>query len=377
VCAFLSNTSAKAEEEQSKTFSYEVTYTADVIGALRGGAAHAGRYLDNLDLIGDLDLERAAGWRGATLHGYALNNSGGQPNAVVGTLEGVDNIEVSRARLRLYELWLEQNLGEASLKLGLYDLNSEFYVTDAAGLFISPPFGIGSEFASTGPNGPSIFPSTTLAVRFRYGGETGAYAQAAVLNADAGTIGDPHGLDMGLDHGALVVAEVGYNGPTRVALGAWRYTDKQDDLRDLDPFGAPVQRTAQGGYGILEHTFVDRPDGPRLRGFLRVGASDGDTTPFEGGWQTGLFLERAWPGRPDSAAAIGLAQGLITAKHRTNGAAAGLDLGPSESRVEATYSDRIGPVTLQPDVQFIHHPGGDRSAKDAVVAALRMSVSLH
>ena len=32
---------------------------------------------------------------------------------------------------------------------------------------------------------------------------------------------------------ALVVAEGGYNGPTRLALGTWRYTRRQDDIRDL------------------------------------------------------------------------------------------------------------------------------------------------
>ena len=94
-----------------------------------------------------------------------LNNSGGAPNDVAGTLQGVDNIEVRTPRLRLFELWLEQSLGPASVRAGLYNLNSEFYADDAAGQLLAPAFGIGSELAATGPNGPSIFPSTALGVR--------------------------------------------------------------------------------------------------------------------------------------------------------------------------------------------------------------------
>ena len=79
----------------------------------------------------------------------------------------MNNIEVAETRFKVYEAWIEQGFGDGrvSLRAGLYDLNSEFYTNDAAGALIAPPFGIGSELSATGPNGPSIFPSTALAVR--------------------------------------------------------------------------------------------------------------------------------------------------------------------------------------------------------------------
>lgn len=122
----------------SSAFTHVVTYTADVIGPVHGGASQAGRFLDNLDLIGDLDLELAKGWTGAKAHIHILNNSGGMPNALAGTLQGVDNIEVSRALLRLFEFWIEKNFPGSNLNVraGLYDLNSEFYSNDNAGLLI-------------------------------------------------------------------------------------------------------------------------------------------------------------------------------------------------------------------------------------------------
>lgn len=369
---------AAAQETSNGPLTYEIAYTADVTGPVSGAKSAAGRFLDNLDVIADLDLERA-GWRGARLHAYVLNNSGGQPNDLVGSLEGVDNIEVNRPRTRLYELWLEQSFGGlASLKAGLYDLNSEFYVTNAAEYFISPPFGIGSEFASTGPNGPSIFPSTTLAARLRFGAEEGPYAQAALLNADVSTLGDPKGVRLGLDQGALAVAEAGFNGATRIAAGTWRYTERQEDIRELTAAGDPMRRRAAGAYVVAEHAFTGRDASPAVRAFVRAGISDGNTSPFRGGWQAGVLVERVFASREDSVFSIGVAQGLLSRKYRANGADAGQDLGRAESRVEITYSDRLTRrLSVQPDLQYIWRPNGDREAKNAVVAALRLTVDLH
>ncbi len=363
---------ALAEETPApKAVEFSVSYTADVIGAVNGGVTQRGRFVDNLDLIADIDLDRAAGWRGATLHIDVLNNSGGAPNDDVGTLQGVDNIEVTRQRLRLFEAWLEQEWGEASLRVGLYDLNSEFYSNDAAGLLMAPAFGIGSEIAATGPNGPSIFPSTALAVRFQRGFDNDAYVRAAALNANAGVLGDPDGVDWSFDNGALLIAEAGVEGARKVAAGVWRYTERQDDIRD------PEQERAQGAYVLFEQPLND-PDGARATtAFLRAGVSDGETTPFESGWQAGVLVERVFAGRPESVFSIGVNQGVISDGHRRNEIDAGVPMAKAEFQIEATYADEIAPhVTLQPDVQWVHNPGGDRSASDALILGLRLSIEL-
>ena len=51
-------------------------------------------------------------------------------------------------------------------------------------------------------------------------------------------------------------------------------------------------------------------------------------------------------------------------------------MGRTESAFELTYSDRvIGPLTLQPDLQYIIRPGGDRGVKNALVATLRLALA--
>lgn len=364
--------------EDSPVWSHDVVYTADLIGPVQGGAAKAGRYLDNLDVTLDGDLERAIGWKGAKLYAYVLNNMGGRPNDVAGTLQGVDNIEVSRARLRLYELWIEQSLagGAASIRAGLYDLNSEFYATDSSSQLIAPPFGIGSELASTGPNGPSIFPLTAMAVRVRAGGETGGYAQAAVVSAKAGAFEAPGDLQGGLDRGAILIGEAGHSGRVRLAAGAWTYTDRQGDVRDVTATGDPERSPAYGAYVLGEGRIFGEDDAPRGSAFVRLGLSDGDTSPFRGGWQAGLRWDQVVAGRPDSAFSIGLHQGWLSKKYRANIRDAGAAPGKAESGLEITYSDTIGRLTVQPDLQFVHHPGGERGRKTAIVAGMRFTIDL-
>lgn len=368
---------AQAQDNQ-ETWTFTASYTADVVGVDAGARSLEWRALDNLDLVLDVDLERLTGWRGAHVHGAILVNNGGEPNALAGTLQGIDNIEVGDDAVRLFELWIEQGFADdrASLRAGLYDLNSEFYVTDSAGLLISPPFGIGSELASTGPNGPSIFPSTALAARLRVGREDGGYAQVAAFNAQARTLGDPDGIDTDFDDGALFIGETGWNGPTRLAVGTWRYDKSQDDIRALAPDGSPARSTAQGVYALAETDLFKTPSGGTARGFFRIGLSDGDTTDFSGGWQGGFLLNEVWASRPESQFSIGLHEGRLSDKTQANLRDGGDRPASAEQGLEITYSDRIGPLTVQPDLQLIRNAGGLRSADTVVVVGLRVSVAL-
>ena len=366
-------------QEADSPWSTEITYTADVTGVVSGGPVQAGRFLDNLDVIVDGDLERLIGARGARLHVYLLNNNGGEPNAVAGTLQGIDNIEVADQGARLYELWVEQDFGadRGSVLAGLYDVNSEFYSTSASDLLVAPPFGIGSELAATGPNGPSIFPSTALAARLRLGDYQKTYLQVAAVNASASTLGDVDGIDADFDHGGLFLAEAGWNGPVRLAIGGWRYGERQDDIRDLDPAGDPAASVAQGAYVLAEGEFYSVEDGLSARAFLRAGVSDGDTTDFDGGWQAGLRFDHLLASRPDSALSLGFHQGRLSDKARANARDIGVDPADAEEGIELTAADTFGRLTVQPSVQWIQNAGGDRAADDIVVATLRLSVALR
>ncbi len=114
-----------------------------------------------------------------------------------------------------------------------------------------------------------------------------------------------------------------------------------------------------------------------MRAFLRLGVSDGDTTDFKGGWQTGLRVDSVFHARPDSAFSIGLHQGLLSDKAQANALDAGTRFADAEGGIELTYADTFGPVTIQPDLQWIYNPGGDKDRDAILIAGLRVILTLR
>lgn len=361
------------EDEAQEPVSIEASYKSDVVGVVDGGVAHGVRWLDNLNVTATLDLDVLAGWNGATVFVNVLNNLGGRPNDLAGSIQGINNIEVADTRLKVYEAWIEQTLGKAvSLRAGLYDLNSEFYQNDASALLISPPFGIGSELSATGPNGPSIFPSTALAARVNASfGD--AYVRAAVVNAKAGTLGDEHGVALFGHDGALLIGELGWSGNGKVSVGFWRYTKDQPLIDAPDITVGPTDHRAQGIYFSAEHALYAKEGGATVSGFLRGGVSDGHTTPFSGGWQAGVLVEHVFTARPASSFSLGVGSAILSSSYRDSSAALGAPLLKTETIIEATYKDEILPgLSLQPDVQYVIHPSADPGIRNALVIGLRV-----
>jgi len=135
------DTAPPAVEEEKPAVALSLTYTAEVFRNRRSGLDRGTRYLDNLDLTLEVDAERALGWNGVTLFAYGLYNNGETfSEDLVGAVQGVFNIETGVGAARLYEAWIEQRFASnrASVKLGPYDLNSEFDAIEAPALFLNP-----------------------------------------------------------------------------------------------------------------------------------------------------------------------------------------------------------------------------------------------
>lgn len=346
-------------------------YVADTLYVAQRERGDRLYLLHDAEITADLDLEALAGARGTTAGLHLLATAGGAPNDAAGTLQGIDNIEVGTHRLKLYEAWVEQAFGggATSLRLGLTDLNADFYQNESAGLLIAPAFGIGAELASTGPNGPSIFPSTALTARLSTRLGAASYLRAAVVNARAGVLGDRGGIDLSMRDGTLVIGEAGVAADGKLALGLWRYTRRQDDIHATAVDGSPARRVAAGGYLL-----VDQPVAVATSLFLRVGLSDGKTTPFRGGFQTGALVDGPFRARPDGQLSVGVQYGRLSRGYRRLLRDDGAASSPGEWGLELTYADRIaGPLTIQPDVQYVRRAVGD--GRDTWIFGLRLVVS--
>lgn len=127
--------------------------------------------------------------------------------------------------------WASGAARPLTLRFGLYDLNSEFDMSDSRSLFIHSTHGVGHDLGQTGENGPSIFPNTSLGLRAAW--EPGANWRllAAVLDGVPGDPDDPTRVRIHLsgEEGALNVAEAQWSGARigTLSIGHWRQPDIQ------------------------------------------------------------------------------------------------------------------------------------------------------
>jgi porin len=361
----------------------DAAYIGDVLRNTRGGAGRGTRYLDNLDLSLEMDGQRLLGVSGLKLFAHALYNNGRAfSGELTGDAQGVSNIEAVRA-VRLFEAWADFTLpSRSSLRVGLYDLNSEFDTTETGGLFLNSSHGIGPDFAQSGRNGPSIFPSTGLAVRVRH--EFGERLAAQALVAE-GTPGDPAHpsrtvirFDRG--EGLLLAAELQASAGvfSKLALGGWRYTARFDDLLSKRPDGSPERRRGnQGGYALAESTLrTDAAGAPRVTAFLRFGIADGSFNAFDQYLGAGIACTGVLPGRPDDRLGLAVASVRNGRRFRDAMSVAGTPVGRRETNIELSYRlIATDWLVLQPDLQYVVSPGMNPEVRDALVLGLRFELS--
>ena len=375
---------ARADEPVSQALAFEAVNTGEVWRNASGGIARGGAYLDNLDLVLSLDGQAAFEVTGLSAYAHVLYNNGQSfSERRVGDLHVVSNIETNQA-LRLYELWIDYRFRAArraaSLRVGLYDLNSEFDASDVASLFINATQGIGIDFAQSGKNGPSIFPVTSLAARLRWEPAPGWITQLAVLD---GVPGDPDhpkrtAIKLSSRDGALAIMEVGRQvDQRRVAAGYWSYTAKFDDLQAITVDGTPAQRSDNAGLYVLAEGRLWKGSNERqLSGALRWGSANADINAIRQHARAALVLEGASGSARGGQLGVGIAWSKLSTSARRAAAAAGVPFGQDEISLELTYRRPILDwLTLQPDLQYVIHPGAATNLRNAWVVGLRFEVS--
>ena len=361
---------APVEVANERAWSWDATVSVDTLRASRPVLTTA---LSHVDLRLGVDAERLFGWPGTTLRVEALADHGGKPNGKVGSLQGISNIEVRQNALRLYSTWAERELSPGVKALvGLYDLNSEFYATDASSQLIHPAFGIGTEFGQTGRNGPSIFPTLSFGGRLKVQARSGFYAQGAVLD---GVPGDPdHGgrtvVRLSRGEGALLAVEGGWQesladgpGPGRWGVGIWAYTRAAERV---DRIG--TARNA-GVYGLAQGVLNDSPRAG-TRGFVRAGLASGRVNAVDAAFDAGLLIDRPWGESGPGSVTAGIAVARLEHEHRSAQALAGNSLRAVEATLElgARWRPWRG-LAVQPLVQRIWNVAGRPGTAATVVGA--------
>ena len=390
-----------AEESYSQSFingrlnergiNLTASFTNDFLQNVSGGINESSSYVGLFQPALHIDLSKTIGWKDAELYVSAIGNIGDQFNDNVGAEQGIDNIEAGN-EWKIYELWLEQNLfnDRLSMKIGLYDLNSEFDTRTSSSVFINPSHGIGAEYALTGENGPSIFPNTSFAVRIKYIQPTGFYFQSAVFFKMKGEqLAGLNYQNFDNNNGILIASEIGYEDETdnasgsfyKISAGGWFYSNKFEELSSDLVYGNPVYR--KGNYGLYfsaeKSLFAEEKNtGEGLAAFIRIGISDNSVNRVDGYYGAGINYTGLIPGREEDVFGIALAAAHNGGDFRNAEAAAGNIIKEYEYIWEVTYEInlRYG-IKVQPDFQFVKNPADCYRNNYCTIIGTRLQYNLN
>jgi porin len=383
----------------------ELLYTADYLRNNSGGSKRGGGYMGHVDLILQFDGEKLLGWQGGSAYLQLISNSGARVNLnYVGSLMGVDNMEAPVNRSGIFQAWLRQSFldDKASLLLGLYPIDSEFYVTDSSSVFLHPSFGMSAEAGDFGTlSGPSIYPTSAWGARLRIDPDPAWYAMLAVTRGvpseRAATAGPNISWHQG--SGSMLIGEVGLRpvelGVTRggadlavsqadgfapiskLALGAWRFTPQFPELVAVDSAGDAKTTTHWGAYILGEQTLYRVPGSSRnLSAFVRYGVTDGKTNNIDYSVSAGIAWQGVFAGREEDVFGIAATRAHVGPQGREFLAGElGTPLSSSaETVVEVTYQAQLARgVIVQPLLQRILNPG--LSLPDATLAGARLQLA--
>jgi porin len=309
--------------------------------------------------------------------------------------------------------------GLVSLRIGQLASDDEFIVSKVAGLFINSTFGYPGLPSLDQPSGGPDYPFATPAVRLKLAPTDQLTLLFAAFNGDPAGPGtgdpqlrDPSGTAFRLSDGVLGFFEAQYavnqgkdatGLPATYKLGVWLHSGRFDDLHFdrnglslADPRSSGQPRLHDGDwsvYGIVDQMLWRKPDtdDQGLSAFVRLMGAPSDRNLVDFYADGGFSFKGPFDGRGDDLVGLAVAYSRISADASRLDADLrlshpGRPVRDNESVVELTYTAQVAPWwQLQPDLQYVVHPGGHaplptdpteaRAMGNATVLGLRTTIT--
>lgn len=361
--------SQSAVENRESALQLNATYKGDFVHNFKGGINIGSTYLGLADLFVSFDTEKAGLWKGGEFLVHGANSHGGEPSAeLVGDFQGISNIEAGNHTF-LYELWIRQKFFNVTATVGLQDLNVEFANSNVSSLFINSSFGVNSVIATTivAPIFPVTKPGVTLSADIS---KNITLKSAVYKGCPVDFETNPHNLnwDLNYQEGLLFITEgqyawTGSKERYNVVKGGvffHRYCP-EDGMYD---YQSNHLLKDHGVYLVGEHQLsLTENEAKGLKIFYQGAFSPGNENfgYFGAGFSyTGLLSSK-------DSDVIGLA---FSDAMRDN------DFGNNEISYELTYKIQLtDQIYLQPDMQYVVHPGGTEfRLENATVGLLRVGM---
>ena len=400
---------------QSRGVEISATYSADIWGNAYGGLKTGSVYTGLLTFGAAVDLEKAAGWSGASVSTTWMWLSGRNASEdLVGNFLTISTLAGFNT-LRMFNLWFQQNLldDKISIRLGQISADSEFVISDYSALFLNGTFGWSPFVSMNLPQGGQGFPMGTLGGRLALKPVDWFTFQSAVFqgNVFAQNV-NRHGFRWSLDAqtGCTFLNEAQFRWnhrndetglPGQLKSGVWFQTGSSadalaastnsgnagcyliiDQMLYREPAGSSASPATDGKSAVEEKSAksfkspvaLEKSDqGLGWFGHLAFTPADRNFISFY--FDTGLTYKGLIPSRNNDKLGLGFGYAQVSngGRHllQSEGAA---PLG-AEMLVELTYQAQITPwFNVQPDVQYIINPSAATGLSNALVIGARATV---
>jgi porin len=383
----------------------ELSYINEAASNLRGGSAQETQDAEQMYFGGSLDLEQLAAVPGAKLI-FSFTDRNGQSLSVkakLNTLLEVQEIYGEGNWLRLNQFYWQQQLfdGRAELKFGRL-----------SGTFDFMPFSCKFQniaFCATLPSHNVVanwtaFPGSTWAGVARVNLDSDWYLKAGVYEINPYFANYQYRVAFGAPFGGLgkrSVAEGGWLPKTAGPDGGYRLGAWYDDVRGDDLYfnvggqplatrgGVPLRRKQESGFYAMAQQRLWAPKDANSRAislFFNFVQTDHNISKIGRITELGLFWTGPLSARPNDD--LGVAVGLIRVNNKVAQGELLYDLQsvpllgvvPApvqrvEFPTELYYSVNVTPaITLRPNIQFIHAPGGVSDRVGVIVLGIHSSV---
>lgn len=400
---------------------FAATYIGETIANTSGGSKQGTIYEGRLNLAVDADLQKLLGLQQLTFHANVFQIHGdGLSRGNLQNFMTVSGIEALPST-RLYEIWFEQKWGKelVSLKAGQLAADSEFFNTKYTDVFTNASMGWPAITSVNLPSGGPSPPLAALGARLAVNISESLSILGAVFNGDAAGPGadDPqqrnrYGVNFRVNDPPLLLGQVQYSwnnrkGDPRLAgtikLGGWRhfggFTDERfttAGISVLDPAESGTAATLSGDYGVwvVAEQQVYRVQGSDDRGtgvFARASSSPSDRNLIDFYTDAGIEFVGLSDERSNDKFGIAIGYAHVSKQARALDFDYRRFINPASSirsaetlfTVAYQYELQSG-WSVQPNVQYIVHPGGGASnplgpnpgltLKNAAVVGLRTVV---
>lgn len=380
-----------------------IGYTSELATNISGGASKDATETGQLTLGVKGDADKLLGIRGGSFQASITYRRGHNLSQTAGldTLLQVQEVYGRGQTFRITEFSYTQDLGSGvDVKLGRLPVGgdfSSFACNHMNGAFCGAPIGnIGGDFWYNWP-----VSQWAARARVRHGNwyaMVGAYEVNPKNLQNDFTIGYFHGAT-----GVLAPFETGVHVrlgdaglPGHYRVGGWYSSDNVDDVllgangRPATLAGTPMlERSGRyGGFLMAEQQLTgrvkeDAVNGPQtvqgLTSFFTVTQTDRNSARIDNQVTAGLRYLGLLTSRPSDSIQLAFARTHINnrAARREALETPGRPHLGSEYAVEADYGLQLTPwLNVQPNIQYIVNPGGDRADHDVVVLGVKTALSL-